>query len=121
MIASDGDKVARKEWPVSDLAAELLGPAAGYRSAAIGAGALGSQAIVLDEVAITFNHDAATARAVSILPLSHTTRKIPGVDITQARILPNFRPAQQILGGCVFRIVHFVVFMERGNVPGDIR
>src|SRR5215469_3177321 len=123
IVSSDGDEIAitRNEWAVRDLTAELLGPAAGYRSTAIGTGTLGSQAIVLDEVAVAFNHHATTARAVSIFPLSYTSGKIPGVDIAKARIPAQFRRMQQILRGCVFRILHFVVFMERRDVPGNIR
>ena len=74
--------MARNERVVSDLTAELLGPAAGYRSTTIGAGTLGSQAIVLDEVAITFNHHSTAVGAVSIFTLSYPTGKIACVDIT---------------------------------------
>src|SRR5215472_7151120 len=123
IVSSDGDEIAitRNEWAVRDLTAELVGPAAGYGSTAIGAGTLGSQAIVLDEVAITFNHHPTTGGAVSIFPLSYAPGKISSVDVMEARILPNFRRFEQILRGCVFRIVHFVVFVERRDVPRNIR
>jgi hypothetical protein len=48
-------------------------------------------------------------------------RQIAGIDVAQAGVAADFRGADQIFRLRVRGIVHFVVFVERGDMPGNLR
>ena len=89
---------------------------------AIGAATIGGQAVVFDEISVAGDEGFAALRAASIFPVTDHAGKIAGIDIAQSGGLTDFRSLEEIFGrGVALAIaLHFVVCVERGNVPRDV-
>src|SRR5690242_4117576 len=103
-----------------DLTVELRRPAAGKFRSAAGASAIRCEAIFLNEVAVTADQSLMAAGAVSIFPVSDHSWQIPWIDISQTGLSADRSGPQQVFRSCITRIIHLVVAVKRGHVPGNI-
>src|SRR5580692_892484 len=112
----------RQERVGGDLAIELCRPAAGDLCGAIWATALRGEAIVFDEVAVTFDESFAAIGAARVFPFADSSWKIAGIDIAQAGFAAYFGGLQKIFwrGVALAVTLHFVVGVEGGDVPGNV-
>ena len=57
-----------------------------------------------------------------VFPFAHLTGQVPGIHILQARAMAHVGDAHQLIGaGLAMALVHFVIGMKRGDVPGHQR
>src|SRR4029077_21081605 len=98
------------------------GPAAGNLAGTAWALAVGGQAVVFDEISVAGDERFTALWAASVFPVADHAWKIAGVDVTQSGVLTDFRGPDEIFWRCVALaiILHFVVSVERGHVPGNI-
>jgi hypothetical protein len=106
----------------SDLAVEAWGPAAGDCGGAVGATAVGGEAVIFDEIALALDQSLAALRTARVLPIADHARKIAGVDVAQAGLAADIDGAQEVVGGGVARdiVLHFVVAVKSRDVPGNV-
>ena len=60
------------------------------------------------------------AGAAGILPIPDPARPVARIHVVQPFLLSNLHRTQERLDRCVVRILHFVIGMEGGHVPGDV-
>src|SRR3989442_3091953 len=95
-----------------------LRPNAWNPPAARGTTAVASDALLLDDVTIAFDHQIAAIRAVGVLPASHTAGEIACIHELQPGARPDFTRMDQRRRRRVRRIGHLVVLVKRRHVPG---
>src|SRR5215467_7837063 len=71
-------------------------------------------------VSRTINQQLTAIGAISVFPIAHKTRQVTGVNEVEPFRFSKFCSTQQRSGRSIFRIGHFVVLMECGDVPRDI-
>src|SRR5215470_10261695 len=109
-----------KERARGDLAFELRGPSARNRLLTSRTLAIGRQAIVFDEIAVPTNQSFIASWTAGVFPLAHHTGKISGIDVAESSITADFSGTEQVLHARVTLIVHFVVGVKCGHMPGYV-
>jgi len=114
--------LARRERVGGDLTFEARGPVTGDWRCTLGAVAVGSEAVVFDQVAVALDQSFIALRAARVFPLADHAGKVAGVDVAKAGLATDFDGAEQVFDVRVARdiVLHFVVAVEGGDVPGDI-
>src|ERR1700737_3843851 len=77
------------------------------------------QPIVQDSVADPADQGGLAAGAAGVLVSAHPAGQVAGVDVPEAGRPPDAAPPKQGLRRGVVGILHFVVLVEGGDVPGD--
>src|ERR1700722_3048478 len=111
---------AGQERMRSDLAVEFCGPAARNGTATIRTIALRGDAIVRNAIAAALDHCLGATGATRVFPLAYHAGKIAGIDVAQAGLAADLDGAEQVFGSRVARAGHFVIAMERCDVPRNI-
>jgi len=89
-------------------------------SATFGACALRSNSVSTNEIPESGNQLFATIRTNRILPWTHVTRRVAGLDKTQSRFRADFRRAHQLRRGGSGPVGHLVILMKRRHMPRNI-
>ena len=77
--------------------------------------------VARDEVAVPLNQQLLAAVTTCVLQVPNLARQIPRIYVPKTRLLANLRRPHQGLCPGVLRVGHFVVFVKRCRVPGNVR
>src|SRR5437667_6497805 len=94
-------------------------PDSGDSLAAAVTAAHARQAVVKDPVAHSTDQGRRTTGAAGVFIRADAAWQVAGVDVLEAGRLANGRRPQQCLRCCVVGVLHLVVLVEGGHVPGD--
>src|SRR5205807_8850802 len=94
-----------------------LRPNAWNPPAAGGTASVGSDVLLLDDVAVAFDQQIPAIGAIGVLPAADTSREISRVHESQPRPRADLAGAQQCRGGRVHGVDHLVILVERRDVP----
>lgn len=111
----------RHPWPADTDGAEIIRPNAGDLGTALGAGSLSRQSIIHDNETITLDQPVVAIMAIGMLVLGQPSRKVSGVHLAQPGFHTDFGSTFQDFRGGARRIGHFVIGVEGGHMPGDVR
>lgn len=77
---------------------------------------------MFDEISVAGDERFAALRAAGVFPVADHAGKVAGIDVTQSCGLTDLRSLDEIVGrGVALAIaLHFVVCVERSNVPGNV-
>src|SRR2546423_1346231 len=92
-------------------------PHAGNRRPARGAESVRADSHLPNDVPVALDQKLSARGAVSVLPASDSSRKVPRVDELQPRRAPYLARANQLLRRSVRVLRHLVVLVERRHVP----
>ena len=67
-----------------------------------------------------FDQHFTTVVTARVLEIPHHPRQVSRVNVAQTGLLPNLRGSQQVFRARVLGIVHLVVLVKRGHVPGNV-
>src|ERR1700736_1101077 len=104
---------------VSNLSFELACPVAWNTSTASRTTAVGGQAIVFHKISIAPNDRLSASVTSGVFMFRYDSRQVSGVDISQTSILADRSRAPQIFWARIVGIVHLVILVESGDVPGN--
>ena len=72
-------------------------------------------------VPVAFDQQHVARRTIRILEWPHAPREIAGIDEVESGVDADVSGPQKTLGAGVIAIPHFVVLMEGGHMPWDLR
>src|SRR5437016_418463 len=110
---------SRRLSSVGTTSVDCSPPDSGNRLLAVEAATPPGQPVLEDAVADPADQGRLAARAAGVFVAAHPARQVAGVDVLQAGRLTDARGPEQRLGRGVVRVLHLVVLVERGDVPGD--
>src|SRR5262249_18539614 len=87
---------------------------------AIGTGAVGRNAVAQYTKTPAFDHRGLAVRAARVFELAELARQVARVDVTQSRGASDFGRPLQSFRRSVLRPQHLVIFVEGGDVPGNV-
>ena len=113
--------MVRQERTVGDLRLEFRRPTSRNRGYCTMGNILPGKAIVFNEIAVTLDNRLAATMTARIFVTANHSRQVSSVNVTKPGLPSNCNGPQQIFRRGVVGISHFVVFVECGHMPGNVR
>ena len=76
--------------------------------------------ILEDGIAVAFDEQGVTGGTIGILKIPDLAGKISDIDKVESRFLADLGGPKKRFHGRILRVRHLVIFMECGDMPGDI-
>ena len=110
-----------KEWTIGNLAVEPGGPPPGNLTGATWTTAIWGEPVAGDEISVTLDQRFRAMGAARVLPRLDDAGEIAGINVVQSGVSPDLDGAQKILDCGISLVLHFVIRMECGDMPWNIR